>query len=82
MIYTDYPTYGFSPEKHRPANFKLAGDARLCCRVMLVKTENSKMPEFSVNFKGSREKLKGKKTKEGHLEFILPGDSEIHINWK
>jgi hypothetical protein len=82
MIYTDYPTYGFSPEKHRPANFKLAGDHRLPCRLMLVKTGEGKMPEFRVNLQGSKEKLKGKKTKEGHLEFILAGDSDIHINWK
>jgi hypothetical protein len=26
MIYTDYPTYGFSPKKHQPAIFRLAGD--------------------------------------------------------
>jgi hypothetical protein len=82
MIYTDYPTYGFSPKKHRPANFKLAGDGRLNSRLMLVKVGKGKMPAFTVNFKGSRELLKGKKTKEGHLEFIIPGDSEIHINWK
>jgi len=82
MIYTDYPTYGFSAQKHRPANFKLAGDSRLAARVMLVKTDKGKMPEFAVRFKGNKENLKGKRTKEGHLEFIVPGDSEIHIDWK
>ncbi|WEA01661.1 hypothetical protein [Mucilaginibacter sp. SJ] len=82
MIYTDYPTYGFSPKKHRPANFKLAGDGRLSSRVMLVKTDKDKMPEFSVTLKGSKETIKGKKTREGHLEFTVAGDSEIHINWK
>ena len=82
MIYTDYPTYGFSPKKHRPAKFKLAGDARMSCRLMLVKTGKGKMPEFMVTQKGSKELLTGKKTKEGHLEFTVRGDSEIHINWK
>ncbi len=82
MIYTDYPTYGFSPKKHRPANFRLAGDARLNARLMLVKTDKGKLPEFTVSFKGSKEQLKGKKIKEGHLEFLVPGDSEIHIDWK
>jgi hypothetical protein len=82
MIYTDYPTYGFSSPKRRPANFKLAGDARMSCRLMLVKTDKGKMPEFMVTLKGSKELLKGKKVKGGHLEFIIPGDSEIHINWK
>jgi len=81
MIYTDYPTYGFSAKKHRPANFRLAGDGRLNSRLMLVKTGKGKMPEFTVKYKGSRESLKGKKTKDG-LEFIVAGDSEIHIDWQ
>jgi len=81
MIYTDYPTYGFAPKKHRPVNFKLAGDTRLTSRLMLVKTGKDKMPEFSVKLNGSKELLKGKRTKEGHLEFTVPGDSEIYINW-
>lgn len=82
MIYTDYPTYGFSPKKHRPAKFKLAGDSRMSARLMLVKTQNGKMPEFSVTIDGAKEGLKGKKTKEGHLEFSVAGNSEIYINWK
>lgn len=82
MIYTDYPTYGFSPKKHRPAKFRLAGDGRLTSRLMLVKTDKGKMPEFMVTMSVSKTPLAGKKTKEGHLEFIVPGDSEIHINWK
>ncbi|MCC8424734.1 hypothetical protein [Mucilaginibacter sp. UR6-11] len=82
MIYTDYPTYGFSPKKHRPAAFKLAGDPRLSCRLMLVKTDKGKMPEFAVTLNGSKSIIKGKKTKAGHLEFAVPGDGEIRINWK
>jgi hypothetical protein len=82
MIYTDYPTYGFSSKKHRPAKFKLAGDGRLNCRLMLVKTDKGKMPEFSVRINEQKEDLKGKKTPEGHLEFAIAGDSEININWK
>lgn len=82
LIYTDYPTYGFSPKKHRPAKFKLAGEARLSCRLMLVKTDKGKMPEFTVTLNDGKVPAKGKKTKEGHLEFTIPGDSEIHIKWK
>jgi hypothetical protein len=82
MIYTDYPTYGFSPKKHKPATFKLAGDARLTARLMLVKTSNHKLPEFRVRVNGSKEPLKGKKVNGGHLEFEIAGDSEIKIDWK
>lgn len=81
MIYTDYPTYGFSPKKHRPAKFKLAGDPRLSCRLMLVKTDKGKKPEFTVTLNGGKQPEKGRKTREGHLEFAIPGDSEIYINW-
>jgi hypothetical protein len=81
MIYIDYPTYGFSVKKRQPAKFKLAGDGRIKCRLLLVKTAEGKMPEFKVTLNGGKEKLTGKKTKEGHLEFELAGDSEIQINW-
>lgn len=82
MIFTDYPTYGFSPKKHRPAKFRLAGDGRLESRLMLVRTGKDKLPEIIVTLNGLKENLKGRKTKDGYLEFSVPGDSEVHINWK
>jgi hypothetical protein len=81
MIYTDYPTYGFSPKKYKPATFRLAGDGRLTCRLMLVKTGKAKLPDLTVSVNGSNEKLPGKKVPGGHLEFEVAGDNEIHINW-
>jgi hypothetical protein len=82
MIYTDYPTYGFSPKKHRPAEFRLAGDERLACRLMLVKTDKGKFPDFTVTINGKKESLKGSKTPDGHLEFKVAGNSQVRINWK
>jgi len=79
MIYTDYPTYGFSPKKHRPAKFTLAGDGRLQCRMMLVKSGKDKLPEFTV--KSGKDVLKGK-VRNGNLEFMLRGDAKIMIDWK
>jgi len=81
MIYTDYPTYGFSAKKRKPVKFKLAGDARLNCRLLLVKTDKGKLPIFKVTVNGQEEILQGKKTKDGHLEFTVAGDSNIIINW-
>jgi len=80
MVYTDYPTYGFSPEKHRPVKFRLAGDGRLNSRLMVVKTGKDKLPDLTV--KVNKEQLKGKKAAGGHMEFEVPGDSEIRIDWK
>ena len=51
-------------------------------RLILVKTDKGKMPEFMVTMTSSKTPLTGKKTKDGHFEFIVPGDSEIHINWR
>lgn len=81
MIYTDYPTYGFSPKKHKPATFRLAGDGRLACRLMLVKTGKAKLPDLIVSVNRDKEKLQGKKVSGGHLEFEVAGDSVIHISW-
>ncbi|MES2275204.1 MAG: hypothetical protein V4592_04225 [Bacteroidota bacterium] len=80
MIYTDYPTYGFSARKHRPVNFKLAGDGRLTTRLMIVKTGKAKLPNLTV--KCNQEIIKGKPAAGGHLEFAVAGNSEIHIDWK
>lgn len=80
MIYTDYPTYGFSPDKQLPATFRLAGDGRLQACLRLVKTGKARLPELTVRLKGSREALKGKKVAGGHLEFEIAGNSEVHIS--
>jgi hypothetical protein len=80
MIYTDYPTYGFSPKKHKPANFRLCGDGRVNCRLMIVKAGQDKLPEVTVKENGKA--IKGKKVAGGHLEFEVAGNAELHIDWK
>lgn len=82
MIYTDYPTYGFSPKKHKPVIFRLAGDGRLNCRLMVVKSGKRKLPEMIVTINDDKEPLKGRKVAGGHLEFEVAGNSKININWK
>jgi hypothetical protein len=79
MIYTDYPTYGFSAKKSKPAKFTLAGDGRLNARLLLVKTNKGQMPKFTVT--AAKVELDGKKNNDGHLEYLVPGDSEINIKW-
>lgn len=81
MIFTDYPTYGFSATKRRPAKFKLAGDRRITCKLMIVKTGRAKLPEIYVTANGKRLDS-GKKVSNGNIEFELEGDSVISIDWK
>jgi hypothetical protein len=80
LICTDYPTYGFSPKKHKPAIFRLCGDGRLSSRLMIVKSGKSKLPEITVT--QNRKAIEGKKVSGGNLEFEVAGDAEIHIDWK
>lgn len=82
MIYVDYPTSGFSRKKSNPVNFKVIGDGRLSCRLMLVKTGNKKLPAFNVYINGEKTPLKGKQTNGGNQEYIIQGNAAVHIDWK
>jgi hypothetical protein len=82
MVYADYPTTGFPAKKGKPLTFRIAGDGRLTCRLMMVKTGKGKLPEFIVTVKGRKEELKGKLTRDGHLEFQVGGNQALHIDWK
>lgn len=80
MVFTDYPTYGFAAIKTRPVEFKLAGDARLSCRVMVVKASKKKLPHIHLTADG--ETVTGKKAAAGFLEFEVKGNSKLIINMK
>lgn len=81
MIYCDYPTYGFSAKVKQRVHFRLAGDGRLKARVMIVKTGAAKLPEVTVSTKGHKEPLSGKKVAAGNLEYEVPGNAELTIQW-
>jgi len=79
MIYTDYPITDFSEKKGRPVIFKVLGDDRIQCRLLLVKQGKKKIPPVTVQIAGAKEKLSGKLVKGGNIEFSLPGNSTIKI---
>ncbi len=81
MIFTDYPAYGYSATKRRPAKFRLAGDGRITCKLMIVKTGRAKLPEIYVTANGKRLDP-GKKISHGNIAFEVQGDSAISIDWK
>lgn len=80
MIYTDYPTSGFNARKGQNISFKILGDERINCRMMLVKTAQKKIPGFEVLVKGKKEPLKARPVNNGNLEFIIPGNSIITVH--
>jgi hypothetical protein len=81
LIYTDYPTYGFSAQKEKPVKFRLAGDERLTCRMMIVKMGKDKLPDIKVFINDSKEIIKGTVVKDGHMEFNLKGNVAVTIQW-
>ena len=46
---------------------------------MIVRTNSIKLPKIIVSIKGEKEPLKGKLTKDGHLEYTLPGNQQITV---
>jgi hypothetical protein len=80
MIFVDYPTKNFTTKKGQPISFFVKGDSRLKCRLSIVSNNNKKLPDFKVTGMVQKE-LKGVKTKDGNLEYIINGDQKIHINW-
>jgi hypothetical protein len=81
LVYVDYPISGFSKKKGKPVIFRTAGDGRLYCRMLLIKNGKSRLPAFTVTVKGQKDPLKSKRAKDGHMEYCLPGNAEIKIDW-
>ncbi|TFF35552.1 glycoside hydrolase family 88 protein [Mucilaginibacter psychrotolerans] len=79
MIYLDYPTAGFKYRKGT-LSFKVKGDGRLNCRMMIVNKDKKALPAFIV--KGKDGELKGKRQKDGNIEYAVNGDQQIKVNWK
>jgi hypothetical protein len=81
MIYVDYPTQDFTAKKGKPITFTIKGDPRLTCRMMIISNGKNKLPNFTVAAKGQKQEIKGTKTKDGNLEYIVNGGQKIHIKW-
>jgi hypothetical protein len=80
MIYLDYPTADFKYRKGSGVNFKIKGDARLACRMLIVKKEKHSLPNFTVKAKDGE--IKGTKRKDGHIEYLVHGDQPLNVSWK
>jgi len=79
LIYLDYPTASFV-KKGKQVSFKVKGDPRLTCRMIVVK-QQAELPSLQV-FNGDKEAIKGKKIKNGDMEYVAHGADEIKISWK
>jgi len=80
LVYLDYPTADFKYRKGSGLSFKIKGDERLSCRMLILKNGKGSLPAFRV--KGKDGELKGTLTKDGHIEFSVNGNQQIKMNWK
>lgn len=81
MVYVDYPATGFTARKGQNIHFSVSGDARIGCRMMIVKMSNKKLPAFTVTSKGKKDIIKSKPAQGGNLEYIIHGNQQINISW-
>jgi hypothetical protein len=82
MIYIDYPTTGVSARKGQDIHFHILGNERLSCRMIIVKTGKSKLPEFRVTTGNGKTPIAGRESAGGNIEFTLNGNQQTTIRWK
>jgi hypothetical protein len=82
MIFVDYPTTKYN-KRGKTFTFDVRGDSRLSCRMVIVKKDKTKLPEFTITQKGDGEKveLTGKEVK-GNIEYFVKGNSSVSVSWK
>ncbi|TDQ11218.1 hypothetical protein [Pedobacter metabolipauper] len=81
MVYVDYPIADLNAVKGKPVSFSVLGSSELECRMMLVKTGRSKIPEIEISINGQKHPAKGKKVTGGNQEFKIPGDCSINLKF-
>ena len=77
LLYCDYP---FAEVRHADGcvGLRLYGVPHAACRLRLI-AENGHLPDVTVRIGGKE--LAGEKTPERHLEYAVPGGSEVEIRW-
>ncbi len=79
MIFTEYPVHYFSYEKGKSIEFKLKGDGRLNCLMMLIAGKKKTLPDCSFFDKNENQQLKSTLTKDGHRACVVKGNATISI---
>jgi hypothetical protein len=84
LLYVDYPARDFSAKDDGKVSLHVLGDPRLSCRLRLIPTGKTSLPEFQIYTEREEniETLRGQETPEGHLEYELFGDRTVTVKWK
>ena len=81
MIYVDYPTGSFTAKKGKPIKFNVLGDSRLTSRLVIVKMDDKKLPNFKVIAGSTNAELDGKTSRSGNIDYTIHGGQSIQISW-
>jgi len=81
MVYVDYPTAGFNMVKGKAIHFTILGDESISCRLMVIKTGTKKLPDFDIRTGKMKQGLKGKRVKDGNIEYNVTGNQQVTISW-
>jgi hypothetical protein len=79
MIYIDYPFTKVMSKKNKSISVQLDGDPRFNCKVRFV--TDLKKPTNIKLFNSKNELIKGKLTKEKHIEYHISGGEKFKVNW-
>lgn len=84
MVYCDYPIHNFKSSPYKSASFKVIGDARFNCRMLILNDTKIRPGNFTVTVgTGKNEKeIKLLQTSDKQLEYAIPGDSKVTVRWK
>lgn len=77
MVYVDYPITHIVYENNKKLTFKIIGDARMDCKMMLIIGNKNKLSNYTVFAHTEETPLKGKRTIDNNIEFNVKGDQTI-----
>jgi len=79
MISCDYPVTRYTI-RQRQAVLTVKGDSRIHCRLRILPGEEHP-PAVTVNIKDEATAIEGHDAGNGQMDYFLPGNSEVYINW-
>jgi hypothetical protein len=86
VVNCSYPVRDYAVKKagaHRGVmRFQAEGDSRCTCHVRVIATKYKPLPKITVRRDGLRKAVKGTLTSFGYLEYEIPGDAAVKVEWK
>ena len=81
VVHCDVPVRNFELRPGK-VSFRAEGDRRCTCHVRIVAQNFTPLPEVRVTRLDTKKQVKGVLTRFGYLEFELPGNAAVRVNWR